>query len=138
MLKIPDYISIGGLCINQKDVEERQVQVPLMGEIYSNCEVALVWLGKDETDLDGFLHIHDLLDPITRQRDTPDSIVGRRFLSPWTLQDLESALGGGIDPRAWAAYVSFYEKQRWFSRVWFAQEVALAREVRIICGHHSF
>ena len=138
ILKIPDYIWVDGLCINQQDTKEREVQVSLMGEIYSNCDITLVWLGKDETDLEGFLHIHDLLDPIIRQRDTPGSDVGRKFLSAWTLQDLESALGGGIDPRAWAAYVRFYEKRRWFSRVWVAQEVALPRKVQILCGHQSF
>lgn len=137
-LKIPDYIWADGICINQKDIKEREMQVPLMGEIYSNCEIALVWLGKDETDLEGFLYIHDLLEPIIKQRETPDSSIGGKFRSAWTLQDLESALGGGVDPRAWAAYVSFYEKRRWFSRVWVAQEVALPRETIILCGHEKF
>lgn len=106
-----------------------------MGEIYANCEIALVWLGKDETDLKGFLAVHDLLEPIIRQRDTPDSDIGGNLRSAWTLQDLRSALGGRIAPHAWTAYVSFYEKRRWFSRVWVAQEVALPRETIILCGH---
>ena len=93
-----------------------------MGEIYSNCEIALVWLGKDEADLEGFLSVHNLLEPIIRQRET-DSSIGRKFRSAWTLRDLKSALKHGLDPRAWSAYVSFYEKRRWFSRVWVAQEV---------------
>ncbi|KAL8809959.1 MAG: hypothetical protein Q9200_002968 [Gallowayella weberi] len=138
ILRIPDYIWADGICINQQDIEEREIQVPLMGEIYSNCEIALVWLGKDKTDLDGFLSIHDLLEPIIRQRDTPDSEIGQIFRSAWTLQDLESALGGGIDPRAWTAYVRFYETRRWFSRMWVAQEVALPCETIIVCGHETF
>lgn len=72
-LQIPEYIWADGLCINQQDKAEKQIQVPLMGEIYSNCTLALVWLGKDETDLDGFLHIHNLLEPIIRQSETPGS-----------------------------------------------------------------
>ncbi|KAL8805958.1 MAG: hypothetical protein Q9182_001615 [Xanthomendoza sp. 2 TL-2023] len=138
ILRVPEYIWADGICINQQDIEEREIQVPLMGEIYSNCEAALVWLGKDKTDLDGFLSIHNLLEPIIRQRDTPGSEVGQVFRSAWTLQDLESALGGGIDPRAWTAYVSFFEKRRWFSRMWVAQEVALPNESIIVCGHETF
>lgn len=134
-LQIPEYIWADGLCINQQDKAEKQIQVPLMGEIYSNCTLALVWLGRDETDLDGFLHIHNLLEPVIRQLETPGSEAARIFDSAWTLQDLESALGGGIDLRAWASYVSFYEKRRWFSRTWVAQEVAPPSHTIICCGH---
>ncbi|KAL8838826.1 MAG: hypothetical protein Q9170_001981 [Blastenia crenularia] len=138
VLKIPEYIWADGLCINQQDTAERETQVPLMGEIYSNCALALVWLGRDKTDLDGFLHIHNLLEPIIRQIESPDSDMARKFSSAWTLQDLESVLGGGIDLRAWAAYVGFYEKRRWFSRTWVAQEVALPSQTIILCGHEVF
>ncbi|KAI4290026.1 MAG: hypothetical protein L6R35_000693 [Caloplaca aegaea] len=135
---LPDYIWADGICINQQDKEERGKQVPLMGEIYPNCAIALVWLGKDTSDLEGFLHIHDLVEPILRQREMPGSDIARKFRSAWTLQDLELALGGGIDPRAWAAYVSFYERRRWFSRVWVAQEVALPTEAIVLCGYETF
>lgn len=139
VLKSPDYIWADGICINQNDPAEREVQVPLMGEIYSNCEIAMVWLGQDETDLEGFLSIHSLLEPIIRQREIPGSSISKRFGSAWTLQDLASVLGNGIlDPGAWAAYVGFYEKRRWFSRVWVAQEVALPRTTIILCGDAIF
>jgi hypothetical protein len=35
---------IDALCINQRDDVERSQQVSLMGEMYQNCEVDLVWL----------------------------------------------------------------------------------------------
>ncbi|MCJ1254925.1 hypothetical protein MMC24_002741 [Lignoscripta atroalba] len=34
-----------GLCINQPDFEEKDFQVPLMGEIYSKCKGAIAYLG---------------------------------------------------------------------------------------------
>lgn len=40
---------IDALCINQEDLEEKSVQIPLMGSIYSHASRVLVWLG-DEAD----------------------------------------------------------------------------------------
>ena len=106
ILKVPGYIWADGICINQIDRKECEMQVPLMGEIYSNCEIGLVWLGSDESDLEGFLHIHDVLEPIISQRETlvPDAATGSR--TTWSLNDLELVHGSRIDPHAWAAYVT--------------------------------
>ena len=134
---IPEYIWADGLCIIQQDTEEREIQIPLMGEIYSNCSLALVWVGRDETNLDGFLHIHDLREPIIRHTEAVDSDMARAFPSAWTLQDLESAIGGSIDVCAWAAYTKFFAWRRWFSRTWVAQEVALPSGTVIFRGHKA-
>ncbi|KXX81060.1 Heterokaryon incompatibility protein 6, OR allele [Madurella mycetomatis] len=34
------------ICINQDDKEEKTAQVPLMGDIYTNCSKVIVWLGQ--------------------------------------------------------------------------------------------
>jgi len=39
-------IWIDAICINQADIEERQSQIPLMGEIYTRAEFVYVWLGE--------------------------------------------------------------------------------------------
>jgi hypothetical protein len=36
------------ICINQKDVEEKNCQVPLMETIYSNARVMFAWIGVDD------------------------------------------------------------------------------------------
>jgi len=33
------------MCINQKDGKEKEVQLPLMGTIYTFAEMAYIWLG---------------------------------------------------------------------------------------------
>jgi hypothetical protein len=38
-------IWIDGVCINQKDVAEKSVQVPMMGKIYSEAKKVIIWLG---------------------------------------------------------------------------------------------
>jgi hypothetical protein len=42
------------VCINQDDLAERAGQVKLMGQIYRNAEVVVVWLGRDSPELSAF------------------------------------------------------------------------------------
>ncbi|KAL2687893.1 hypothetical protein Neosp_005462 [[Neocosmospora] mangrovei] len=42
------YIWIDQICINQSDVKERNSQVMLMGRIYKQSRLCLVWLGGDD------------------------------------------------------------------------------------------
>lgn len=37
---------VDALCINQEDAEEKKLQIPLMGKIYSNAREVCMWLGK--------------------------------------------------------------------------------------------
>jgi hypothetical protein len=37
---------VGAICINQEDLDEKTVQVPLMGEVYSSAELVVIWLGE--------------------------------------------------------------------------------------------
>lgn len=38
------------ICINQRDLQEREQQVGMVDTIYSNAKSVLVWLGPDEKD----------------------------------------------------------------------------------------
>lgn len=51
--KIPEYLWIDAICINQVDIPERGVQVSIMGKIYRLAEQVTVWLGEgtEESDL---------------------------------------------------------------------------------------
>ena len=56
--------------INQHDVEERNVQVSIMREIYQNSQAVQIWLGEEEEDDDkGF----DLLRRLLRVSDSHPS-----------------------------------------------------------------
>ncbi|KAF2691413.1 hypothetical protein K458DRAFT_285114, partial [Lentithecium fluviatile CBS 122367] len=43
----PLTIWVDSICISQSDIEEMQMQIPLMGSIYLLVAVVYVWLGKD-------------------------------------------------------------------------------------------
>jgi hypothetical protein len=42
----PTWLWIDQISINQKDVSERNQQVQLMSDIYSQCQALIIWLGK--------------------------------------------------------------------------------------------
>jgi len=49
------------ICINQKDIKERNSQVAMMKEIYQSAWRTLIWLGKQDTDT---LTVLKLLHPV--------------------------------------------------------------------------
>lgn len=95
---------VDALCINQKDLKERSQQVQIMGEIYSAAEEVMVWLSAEHRT-DQFV---------------VDSIEHKRI------------------PKSASEAVSLSRALRrvclrpWFSRIWVAQEIALARESPIL------
>ncbi|CAO2651432.1 Nn.00g040020.m01.CDS01 [Neocucurbitaria sp. VM-36] len=46
----PGYYWLDALCIRQDDIPEKNMQIPLMGRIYSNARFVDIWLGSDEKD----------------------------------------------------------------------------------------
>lgn len=42
------YLWIDAICINQRDDEEKSMQIPLMGQVYSRAELVLVWFARED------------------------------------------------------------------------------------------
>ena len=74
------HIWIDAICINQSDkqsnMEEKNHQVGMMGEIYQSATEVLVWLGEGELDIQEALHM------INGMRSTGLSPSHSRKLSP--------------------------------------------------------
>lgn len=43
----PRVVWVDAICINQVDLDEKKIQVPLMGQIYSKAAAVQIWLGDD-------------------------------------------------------------------------------------------
>lgn len=41
---------VDSICINQKDNSEKETQIPLMGDIYSQAQEVIVWLGYNNAE----------------------------------------------------------------------------------------
>jgi hypothetical protein len=108
------------LCINQKDIKERNVQVARMGEIYRSATRVIIWLGEECQNSDiaiDYIKLWAREYPVmegfhTRERD-------RLF-----------------DQRAWKALADLFERAWWW-RIWTLPEIVLARTAILVCGSRS-
>lgn len=75
---------IDALCINQSDVFEKELQVALMGEIYSAAEQVLIWIGTEDDE------IVWVRGPNPRTTfDYTEHLLGRAwFHRRWTIQEV--------------------------------------------------
>lgn len=116
-IKPPNYskfLWVDAMCINQNNIPEKSIQIPLMAEIYSRAENVCVWLGEPTDNSDQAIQfVHDVL-----QHEDFDKLLTRSTSPQWE---------------------AFYEllKRRWFRRRWIVQEIALARSATLYCGQRD-
>jgi hypothetical protein len=135
---------IDAVCINQKDKAEQASQILLMGDIYSIAENVIVWLGRDETDLDTFswmiftvfLKLLDLKPPgVSSSSELANWLRAYDSMSPdfWLpIVGLKPIKADWLS--TWLSFYRFIQQRRWFSRAWTMQEFCLAQRVTMICG----
>ncbi|KAI9648947.1 hypothetical protein NHQ30_001513 [Ciborinia camelliae] len=107
---------VDAICINQKNVLERNEQVPMMSDIYSKAKSVCVWLGDhDEDSKEAIKFIKD------------------RVLK---LEEFDSLLQDESTGSQWMAMSRLMGRQ-WFSRRWVVQEIALASKATLHCGEDT-
>ncbi|KAI1384273.1 heterokaryon incompatibility protein-domain-containing protein [Hypoxylon trugodes] len=104
----PTDIWIDSICINQKSIPEKNLQVPLMGDIYSKASRVIVWLENTEESADDF-HLTNL-----------------RLL----IKNISMPMGPFING------LSKTMQSKWFQRTWTLQEVSLpSRDPLVMRGN---
>jgi hypothetical protein len=94
---------VDALCIDQRNIEERNLQVLRMGEIYQNAKSVQVWLGPDADDSDLAIALVKDMQDLSWQDEC--------------LKDLGKYGGLVADhARKWRAIAIFMERP-WFCRV---------------------
>lgn len=125
------------LCINQLALDERAEQVALMGDIYATAARVVVWLGPETPEVPDVLWIHteffELLEGMA-QRIGFEQTVAHSPLEKEFLKELGLEIPLIDWYHRWWSYFEFFRRRRWFYRAWIVQEVALAREVQVLCG----
>ena len=131
-------------CINQADLGEKNTQVPLMRDIYSQAERVLIWLGEGSAETDKAFRVLEQLDAFFQRNlkhYTPayEEYV-RRLVSvgkgeaPYQLLSREQA--AELQNFDWDC-VGELLALPWFTRVWTLQEYVKAPEAVLLCGGHS-
>lgn len=125
---------VDAICINQKDVREREAQVQIMGSIYQSAEFVMSWLGPDDLN-PGFISITSILSEV----DGPDFHRLewlRKYPSLGKKIDGEDELSVDSLPQAWKSIRDILTLPYW-KRIWIFQEVALAKDITLVTknGH---
>jgi hypothetical protein len=105
-------IWIDALCINQEDTRERNHQVQLMRQIYSNASLVWVWLGEGDNNSDLAMRYIKRREPLEHSN--------ANFSKLWNSQKASAVL-------------QLCERAYW-TRIWIVQEVMLAKEIVVMCG----
>ncbi|KAI1615312.1 heterokaryon incompatibility protein-domain-containing protein [Exophiala viscosa] len=135
-----DHLWVDAVCINQEDLGERSQQVSFMGDIYARARCTLVWLGPPSDYDYQACEVAEWLVNAAR----PFSEVEET--SACLLLNL-SAIGVGlVESGSLEKYDTDKTKliqlgqlltRPWFQRVWIIQEVAKAKEVKMLHGNRS-
>jgi len=116
----PSLIWADALCINQENDTEKSWQVQLMRKIYASAVKVLAWLGVASHDSD--LAIKFL------------SSLGSSILTAMKTFGHDWPLHVTIPLQKPNGSVHDLIRRAWFTRLWVFQEVAVAKQILLVCG----
>ncbi|XDG07703.1 hypothetical protein ABKA04_007318 [Annulohypoxylon sp. FPYF3050] len=131
----PRRLWVDFICINQTNLEEKGEQVTKMTEIYHTAKSVHVWLGKP-----GYAVYSGAQDDFT---DEELEIAVQHIDTLYNLDD-ENHIGSVDIGMRHKADLHNLEplfkllKRGWFCRRWIVQEVGVAQEAIVHCGHKQF
>jgi hypothetical protein len=117
-------IWIDSICINQDHVEEKNIHVAHMHEIYGQAGNVIVWLGTPEDGSDLVMDSKKIFELNKTLQSLPGSNIAVNVTAP--------ELPHAEDP-IWKAIGRLCDRD-WFYRTWVIQEIALARKAELLCG----
>jgi hypothetical protein len=120
----PCILWVDALCINQRNVSERNKQVSLMDQIYTRATQVIVWLGQCSASRELVI---DAIEKLGSNEDLH-----------WIPQAASSALSLGSQnadsQQDHFTRLTLFLTDPWWKRVWTLQEFVLARKIRFLCG----
>jgi hypothetical protein len=130
------FLWADAICINQRDAEERNMQVSLMRHIYRQAQRTIIWLGvgehRGDTPLSRF--VITLLEAKIRAEESDSPLISNSLRSYFL--NLPSR---GLPAHNSKEYQKFRDIFRapWFERIWIVQEVALAKSAVLLYGNEE-
>jgi heterokaryon incompatibility protein (HET) len=113
------FLWIDAICINQADMKERGQQVSLMGDIYRQAALVLIWLGEGDE------HSNWAFDRLKDPEFRATTKTLKTSARPPTSDEIR--LKVIIDRNI--------EERRYWTRIWVLQEMVLAKnDPAVLCG----
>ncbi|KAI0099001.1 heterokaryon incompatibility protein-domain-containing protein [Nemania sp. FL0031] len=116
---LPIALWVDVICINQGDSGEKTKQLEQMINIYRNAENVCIWLGESDDDKPA---------RSDQAMDFIESIMDFAVLDRYAHDNKQAT--------KWYSLAELM-RDRWFSRRWVVQEIALAREATVHCGDRT-
>ncbi|KAK7440820.1 hypothetical protein VKT23_016898 [Stygiomarasmius scandens] len=129
------------ICINQDDILERNHQVQLMQDIYSNAARVMVWLGLDECGqaskaimaIQLVTHLLSTYQAFSEKMQQKNITWNNQGRGHFTFEICEMLFRSKSLQDPWTSIQLFFDLP-WWSRIWCVQEAFLARKVKMLCG----
>ncbi|KAH8745963.1 heterokaryon incompatibility protein-domain-containing protein [Hyaloscypha sp. PMI_1271] len=128
---LPNLFWVDAICINQRDSEERNHQVQLMGEIYTRASLVVSWLGPDDGTVATAFQTFRLISSVTDPGGSHFSNVEwmRQYPELWE----ESWIDSTWRNKTWDAVDKFLRRTYW-NRVWIVQEMVIPTRLWMMAG----
>ncbi|KAL9017151.1 MAG: hypothetical protein Q9185_005508 [Variospora sp. 1 TL-2023] len=115
----PRTLWVDAVCINQNNIGERNQQVALMRDIYTNASQVVAWLGEEHPSDSEAMEFGDPK-PLPVHSSEENKVLKVIALQARLASSLLSA--------------SLLIQRGWFGRAWIIQEAALARQLQVQYG----
>lgn len=124
---------IDAICIDQRNLEERNKQVLHMKSLFQNASCVLMWLGTANRDDQIALqalsnmgnHAVSFSEEHSKNTNFPDYTKAKCIDCP--LSNVENAV--------WRRIGSVFTDRPYWERHWVFQEVLLSKTASVVCGH---
>ncbi|KAK7415574.1 hypothetical protein QQX98_005820 [Neonectria punicea] len=128
------YLWTDSICIDQTEggIQERNIQVAMMGDIYEAASDVLVWLGPSDEKMAALLRHFKRLYII---RDDFWEDVRHQLCSKFINKCEEKWKTSKTV--AVQEIIEGLLSRTWFERMWTLQELLLAKHATVMCGNHS-
>lgn len=135
---------IDAICINQKDVDEKEVQVGSMHQVYSNAQQVIIFVGEPATPLPHWdpRAAFKMATKLAKVEEVQPNLVMRlrlrRYGFPILRHEALKRYLGFPRPgnKSYTALRIFFNLP-WFNRMWVLQEAVCAAKATIVCGEHE-
>jgi hypothetical protein len=118
----PRVLWIDAICINQRDVPERNTQVMHMGGVYKLASRVIAWLGEEDTYSNLACDTFESLPTDVRMHWDPqkNDTFEEKLLDSYHQFAMQNLFG-----------------RPWWYRVWTVQESILGQDLFLVCGHRE-
>jgi hypothetical protein len=125
------------ICINQADKIEKTQQVAIMADIYSQAKSVLVWIAPTSIAMRTAMHHMSQLSSKGKSLGLNDEVGYARYVPSFPTISVSDGQAASLLREAINAYVDRLVSYSWFKRMWVLQEVTLASNLTVHCGHST-